>query len=227
MILVLLIPGQHVLAQEGGSRFSQSVEGKVAVGAEKDDPELDQAEVDEEPELVVSGSRQRATAQRILAAHTTGWEMSIFDAHTVISGDDDDDGYYHRLKVVFDADTSGYEVWVYARLYLSLEGGPWNHYYTTDLFPVEGETTADEYEVVTRLLDGYPTGYYDVLIELYDADDDLLVVNYGPYEDADLAVLPLEDYYRDDYGGGGAMVFMPLLLGLLMLVKKMSANERK
>jgi hypothetical protein len=144
----------------------------------------------------------------------------------VISRDDDDDGYYHRLKVVFDADTSGDEVWVYARLYLSLEGGPWNHYYTTDLFPVEGDTRDDEYEVVTRLLDGYPTGYYDVLIELYDGDDELLAVNYGPYEDDDLAVLPLEDSYRDDdYGGGGVALIMPVLLSLLALVKPLSEHR--
>jgi hypothetical protein len=215
--------GQHVFALEGGSRFSQSVGGKVAAGVEKDEVQLDQAEVDEHAELVISGSREQATAQRLFAAHTTGWELSIFDAYTEISRDDDDDGYYHHLKVVFDADTSGEEVWVYARLYLSLEGGPWNHYYTTEMFPVEGYVSDDEYEVVTRLLDGYPTGYYDVLIELYDGDEDLLVVNYGPYEDGDLAVLPLEDYYRDDYydyGGGGAAVIMPLLLGLLLLKKK-------
>jgi hypothetical protein len=86
---------------------------------------------------------------------------------------------------------------------------------------VEGDVSDDAYEVVTRLTDGYPTGYYDVLIELYDEDDDLLAVNYGPYEDGDLAVLPLEDSYRDDYeGGGGASgLMMLLLLSMLMLSK--------
>jgi hypothetical protein len=224
LLLLLLMSGQYVFAQEDGSRFSQSVEGRVAAGVKKEDVQLDQAEVDEHAELVVSGSREQATAQRFYAAHTTGWELSIFDAYTEISRDDDDDGYYHRLEVTFDADTSGEEVWVYAKLYLSLEGGPWNHYYTTETFSVMGYVIGDEYVVVTRLLDGYPTGYYDVLIELYDADDDLLAVNYGPYEDADLAVLPLEDYYRDDYGGGGATAILPLLLGLLLLLKKQATT---
>ncbi|MEW8027396.1 MAG: choice-of-anchor H family protein [Candidatus Thiodiazotropha sp.] len=218
LLIVMLTAGQHVFAVEGGVRFSQSVEGAVAAGVENEGIRLDQADVDEHQELVVSGGRVRTTAQRTFAAHAVGRELSIFDAHTVISRDDDDDGYYHRLKVIFDADTSGDEVWVYARLYLSLEGGPWNHYYTTDLFPVEGDASDDEYEVVTRLLDGYPTGYYDVLIELYDGDDDLLAVNYGPYEDGDLAVLPLEDSYRDDYGGGGAVALIPVLLSLLLLL---------
>ncbi|MEW8016565.1 MAG: choice-of-anchor H family protein [Candidatus Thiodiazotropha endolucinida] len=219
LLLVMLTTGQHTFAVEGVARLSQSVEGAVAAGVEKDEIQLDQADVDGYQELVVSGGRIRATAQRTFAAHAVGRELSIFDAHTVISRDDDDDGYYHRIKVIFDADTSGDEVWVYARLYLSLEGGPWNHYYTTELFPIEGDVSDDEYEVVTRLLDGYPSGYYDVLIELYDGDNDLLAVNYGPYEDGDLAVLPLEDSYRDDYGGGGATGLMTtLLLALALLV---------
>ncbi|MGD8912606.1 MAG: choice-of-anchor H family protein [Candidatus Thiodiazotropha sp.] len=227
LLLLLLIPGQHVFAIESGLRFSQSVEGAVAAGIEKDEAQLDQAEVDEHAELVVSGSRVESTAQRLFAAYSVWRELSIFDAYTVISRDDDDDGYYHRLKVIFDADTSGDEVWVYARLYLSLEGGPWNHYYTTDLFTVEGDTSDDEYEVVTRLLDGYPTGYYDVLIELYDADDEFLAVNYGPYEDDDLAVLPLEDSYRDEYGGGGAAVILPMLLSLLVFAKWMRGGKHR
>jgi hypothetical protein len=231
LALLMLILGQQAFASETGARFSQSVEGRVSADAETGELELDQADVDELQELVVSGSRMQATAQHSFAAHGTGEELSIFDAHTVISRDDDDDGYYHRLKVVFDADTAGEEVWVYARLYLSLEGGPWNHYFTTDMFPVMGYDDDDEYEVVTRLLDGYPTGYYDVLIELYDADYDLLEVNYGPYEDGDLAVLPLEDSYRDDYhddyGGGGAMGLFMALLGLLTLAKRYSSHRQR
>ncbi|MEW8507372.1 MAG: choice-of-anchor H family protein [Candidatus Thiodiazotropha sp.] len=230
LLLVLMLLGQQAIAQEIAARFSQSVAGKAAAGVEIEDSQLDQAEVDEHQELVVSGSRMEATVQRGFAAHASGAGLSIFDAHAVISRDDDDDGFYHRLKVVFDADTSDDEIWVYARLYLSLEGGPWNHYYTTDLFPITGDASDDEYEVVTRLLDGYPTGYYDVLIELYDADFDLLEVNYGPYEDSDLAVLPLEDSYRDDYhdhGGGGATGLFTLLLGLMALQRGSTRRHRE
>jgi hypothetical protein len=220
LLLVMLLTGLQVNAQEAAFRYSQSVEG-VVDGTEVDDNRLDQADVDEHQALEVSGSRTQVAAQRPFAAYALGDGLYIFDAHTVVSRDDDEDGYYHRIKVVFDADTSGDEVWVYARLYLSLEGGPWNHYYTTETFSVEGDVSDDAYEVVTRLTDGYPTGYYDVLIELYDEDDDLLAVNYGPYEDGDLAVLPLEDSYRDDYeGGGGASgLMMLLLLSMLMLSK--------
>ncbi|MCU7925122.1 MAG: choice-of-anchor H family protein [Candidatus Thiodiazotropha sp. (ex Dulcina madagascariensis)] len=222
-LALLLAMGQPVVADQAVTRLTQSVEGPVASGSVISSQQLDQARVDAYATLEVAGSRLRATAQRSLPAHAAGQTFSIFDAQTVISRDDDADGYYHRLKVSFDADFSGGLAWVYAKLYLSLEGGPWNHYFTTDSFPIEADSSEDDYEVVTRLLDGYPSGYYDVLIELYDEDEALLVVNYGPYEDRDLSVLPLEDSYRDSddgHGGGGAFGLGILLLGLFVLGRR-------
>lgn len=219
--LVLMLAGsQCVLSEEVTTRLSQSVEGPVSPQTQAVVELMDQAPVDALPALIQGGGRLESAA-RATAAHPTGRLFSIFDAQTVISRDDDNDGFYHHLRVSFDADVSGGSAWVYARLYLSLEGGPWNHYFTTDVFPIEGDASRDDYEVATRLLDGYPTGYYDVLIELYDADYDVLTVNYGPYEDRDLAVLPLEDFYRDndDSGGGGAMGWGVWLLALLAVTK--------
>jgi len=218
--------GGWVCADETLPRLSQSVEGKVAAASGDYTEKLDLAPLDEAKALVVGGSRGESVSQLRTLEHPTGRIFSVFDAQAVMSWDDDDDGFYHRLRVSFDPDVDSGEAWVYARLYLSLEGGPWNHLYTTEVFPITGDASDDAYEVVTRLLDDYPTGYYDVLIELYDADYDLLVVNYGPYEDRDLAVLPLEDSYRDSYeegGGGGAMGAGLLLLMLIGAVKAFGA----
>jgi hypothetical protein len=220
--------GEGASADEPRPRLSQSVEGPVAAAPERYTERLDQAPLDEGDSLVSGGSRAESANQARLLAHPVGRIFSIFDAQAVMSWDDDDDGFYHRLKVSFDPDVDGGEAWVYARLYLSLEGGPWNHYFTTEVFPINGDASDDAYEVVTRLLDGYPTGYYDVLIELYDADYDQLVVNYGPYEDEDLAVLPLEDSYRDSYeedGGGGAMGAGLLLLALTGVARVVSMRR--
>jgi len=208
MVLGLGFAGAS-LADVPRERLSQSVEGGVAAAPESYTQQLDQAPLEQAAPLERTGSRAALATRATPAAHPDGRVFTIFDAQAVLSWDDDDDGFYHRLRVSFDPDVSGDEAWVYARLYLSLEGGPWNHIYTTEVFPINGDASDDAYEVVTRLIDGYPTGYYDVLIELYDADYDLLVLNYGPYEDRDLAVLPLEDSYRDSYedhdGGGGAL----------------------
>jgi hypothetical protein len=133
--------------------------------------------------------------------------------------------------VTFDPDVSTGRAWVYAKLYLSLEGGPWNQYYTTENFPVDEDRSDDDFEVVTRLLDGYPSGYYDVLIELYDADSDQWLTEYDSDDDQDLAVLPLEDSYRDDdgnhEGGGGALDLGIVLLGLgLLFVRRINPLKR-
>jgi hypothetical protein len=217
MVLSLGLAG-IALAETPRERLSQSVEGPVASAPESYTKQLDQAPLVQEAPLERTGSRGSSAARSALSAHPAGRVFTIFDAQAVMSWDDDDDGFYHRLRVNFDPDVSGDEAWVYARLFLSLEGGPWNHIYTTEVFPINGDASDDAYEVVTRLIDGYPTGYYDVLIELYDADYDLLVLNYGPYEDRDLAVLPLEDSYRDsyeDYDGGGGALGLGVLLTLL------------
>jgi len=218
----MLAWGQAAVA-ESLPRLTQSLEGPLSAQDESVNLRLESVAVDAAPSLVTGGGRTEY-ASREVDAHPTGRVFSIFDAQSLISRDDDGDGFYQRLKVSFDADVSGETAWVYAKLYLSLEGGPWNHYFTTEVFPIVGNASDDDYEVVTRLVDGYPTGYYDVLIELYDADYDLLVVNYGPYEDRDLAVLPLEDSYRDndwdseETGGGGAVDPGIWLLAALALV---------
>ncbi len=219
LLLCVLSLAQGAWANESLPRYSQSAEG-MAMNAPSDYTRLlDEASVDEAPSLVGADSDAETAVMQRTMAHPGGRLFSIYDASAVLSRDEDHDGFYHRIRVSFDADVSSGEAWVYAKLYLSLEGGRWNHIYTTEVFPIVGDTTDDRYEVATRLIDGYPAGYYDVLIELYDADYELLMVNYGPYEDGDLAVLPLEDSYRDsdeDYGGGGA-VDLGLLLTILMV----------
>jgi hypothetical protein len=226
VVILTLTWGEGALAEETRTRLSQSVEGPVAQSSETYTEKLDRAPPDEAEPLVTGASRNESRT----LAHPTGRVFSVFDAQTVLSWDDDDDGFYHRIRVSFDPDVDSGEAWVYARLYLSLEGGPWNHIYSTEVFSINGDASDDAYEVVTRLLDGYPSGYYDVLIELYDADYDLLVVNYGPYEDRDLAVLPLEDSYRDSYGevssGGGGAMGPGLLLLLLMGATRLITARR-
>jgi hypothetical protein len=213
-------------ANESVERLTQSVEGPVAKQEWK--TLLEQADIDIQQPMVVTGSRQKQLNRPDVSAYHDP-DFSIFDAQTVISRDDDDDGYYHRLSVSFDPDVVSGRAWVYAELYLSLEGGPWNHYYTTESFPIDGDNSDDDYEVDTRLLDGYPSGYYDVLIELYDADDDAFLVEYGPYDDRDLSALPLEDSYRDGedhyHGGGGAMSLSMVLFALVTLLFRLS-NKR-
>ncbi len=56
---------------------------------------------------------------------------------------------------------------------------------------------------MTELLSGYPTGSYDILIELFDAFDSTLLAFIGPEDTSELGFLPLEDIDRDTPFGGG------------------------
>lgn len=162
------------------------------------------------------------------ARHLGYNDVWFYSASTDLYYDEDHDGYFSGFSIRFDADTIHLYADVYALLYLSYEGGPWRHYYTTDYFTIWNSSATDDYHIDTDLLTGYGPGHYDVLIELFDADTSYLVADYGPYLSSALSHLPLEDALHDvgyvvcDYdcdgavshGGGGSH---GLLGGLLLM----------
>jgi len=152
-------------------------------------------------------------------------EFWFYEVDVQLFADDDRDGFYHGIDLWFDADTIYTAADVYAVVYLSYEYGPWNEYAETEDFTLFGTSGSDNYVIETELVSGYPTGSYDILIELYDAWDSTLLAVIGPEDAADLSLLPLEDANRDapfggspqvvvNSGGGGAVGWF-LLLGLL------------
>jgi hypothetical protein len=162
-----------------------------------------------------------------------GRDFWFYDADVVLFGDDDADGHYFGVDLLFDVDTVWSSAVVYAVAYLSYEGGPWNEYAVSEDFPVEGATSDDEYLLITELESGYPTGSYDLLIELYDADTGEFLADFGPESSSALSYLPLEDYNRDapiveqrvtvshGHGGGSAGLLTLLLLGSLAMVSRL------
>jgi len=158
----------------------------------------------------------------------------IYDADVELFDDFDDDGFYRFISVRIDADSLRSSAWVYAELYLSPDGVNWEHYHTTDDFWIGGETGDDELFVETELVTGYPTDYYDLLIELYDADFLTFSDEFGPNQSDLMSLLPLEDATRDPEplpptvtvidGGGGA--FSWLLLPALLAVGGLGRARR-
>ena len=191
--------------------------------------------------LVTTGPRQKpgaATASGKTSSATAATKGSndfwFYYADVQLFSDDDHDGYFYGIDVLFDADTYFDVADVYAVLYLSFEGGPWNEYAVTETFSIYGATSDDEYVVVTQLESGYPTGSYDLLIELYDTYDGAFVADIGPEDDSGLGFLPLEDFNRDDphrddhnhHSGGGAVDWLTALLLSTMLVVTMHRRRR-
>lgn len=147
----------------------------------------------------------------------------FYDVDVNLFSDFDRDGYYFGIDLTFDADTNYAFADVYAVLYLSYEYGPWNLYAETADFTLFGTSGTDDYEIETELVSGYPSGSYDILIELYDADTNAFLASVGPEDTVELSLLPLEDSTRDASGGGtqvvvnsgGGSLGWLLLLGLL------------
>jgi len=160
---------------------------------------------DTNPVLVKSGFRTEAAlsekhASQNIDSYNFTNDFSIYDASSTLITDLDYDGFYHHFKINFDADTVYNSAYVYARLYLSYEGGPWNYYARSGAYFIYGDSTTDSIVIETELTTGYPPGYYDVRIELYDANNHEWLSSYGPHDNFSLSALPLEDdYYDSEY----------------------------
>jgi hypothetical protein len=182
--------------------------------------------------------KPRGTAKSANALRAAYGDSYIYDATTQLFDDLDGDGYYHYLRVRFDADTVYAYSYVYAEIYLSADGNAWELLYTTKDFTVWGSDPNDDYEVETELVSGYSTGLYDVLIELHDADDGTLLDEFGPNETSALSLLPLEDSGRDgvlapppfsvSHGGGAfSWLMLPGLLAALLLKRRRRAEDAR
>lgn len=169
-------------------------------------------------------------------SHDNTADFSIYGASSFLQHDIDSDGFYQTFSVSFDADIYSYIpsqfANVYALLYISKNGGPWTHYYTTDNFLIEGDTDADEYEVITTFLSGYATDHYDILIDLYQDGYSDIVASFSSNDSNALFALPLESAdYDEPYievvevSHGGS--FSGIVVLLLMLTYSLRYRKAK
>ncbi|WP_245560589.1 choice-of-anchor H family protein [Colwellia piezophila] len=155
----------------------------------------------------------------------------IYEGYSQLIEDYDGDGYYQTFSVTFDADLITYsafdEAIVYAELYLSENGGPWQHYYSTDSFIIQGESSDDSFEVYSTLMQGFNPNHYDVLIDLYEEGYPNIIASYSSDDSNSLYALPLEssdydteyvEYYDETHVHAGNYSLALLLLMILTLL---------
>ncbi len=151
-----------------------------------------------------------------------------------LDDDTDRDGYFSFFSLRFVPRGYCQHRYVFARLFLSYEGGPWNLLYRTHAW--EGGSGADPIMLDTRLQQNYPTGFYDLLIELYDAADGRWLLSEGPYETAALRSLPLEAESLDVFDTGPRLGYVfygtgaigvEWLMLLLTVIWRRLANRRR
>ncbi len=220
-------------AADGTAKIVRSSAGRPAERG--DAPIRDRASfLESEVQTVERPSRSiksdSATASAVIE------EAWIYDAYIDLFDDLDGDGYYTYLRVSFDADSIYAQHWVYARLFLTVDGVNWDEYHITNDFLIEGTSDLDDYEVETELVAGFPPGFYDALIELYDADFGHFLGEFGPAQSSAFSLLPLEDIDNDivepaivvttEHGGGGA-AGLATLIGLGSFAALARRNRRR
>jgi hypothetical protein len=143
------------------------------------------------------GATKTAALKSVRPAATMSTRSSdfwFFDAGSTLLGDRDHDAFHHEFRIRFDADVVAGDALVYAKLYLRRVGdSDWLLYAQTDDFWISGQNGDDDYFVSTTLDDGWPTGDYDVLIDLYESGFSGIVATIGPFDRDALALLPLEE----------------------------------
>lgn len=161
----------------------------------------------------------------------------IYDLFASLEYDFDGDGFYQRLSLNFQPDLDIGDGEIYADIYISYENSQWDYLTSTSDYYVSAGLSNDYFRITTQLDSGYPTGYYDILIELHDSHSGRLVASYGPADSLALDDLPLEDGYRDTAGrgthtdfyvaGGGAYGGTALLmLASLALIRRRLRRSR-
>lgn len=232
-MLLLSIAAASVAAQEQ-TRWSSSTQTTKAAhdrGLPGKVVASEFSALETQGERQASKRSQQSAKSGGLSAAVADSNYWFYEADVVLFNDHDQDGHFHGIDLWFDADTYYAEADVYAVVYLSLNDGPWNEYFATDNFTLFGTAADDAFNIVTELSAGYPTGSYDLLIELFDAYDDRFLTSFGPADSSALAFLALEDANRDIRydttvvvrNGGGSLGWLTLLV--LLCVPRVAARR--
>lgn len=224
--LIAIGASSIALAETGSSDSSVAGEKRSSISLHvvrggRDNPTETRETTEDYGELVTSGDRNKAGTRGSFSkpgfegavSQSASFDFWFYEADVILYNDDDNDGYFHGIDLLFDVDTNFAAADIYAVMYLSYEGGPWNEYAATEDFTIFGTSGSDSYVLETELMSGYPTGSYDLLIEVFDAFDGTFLTSFGPEDTSELAFLPIEDYNRDapvevvvvHHHGGGAM----------------------
>jgi hypothetical protein len=202
-------------------------QAKLPISAENVNKKLTREQVmakNQKAAATAANQQQRTLAQQNQVVY---YDFSFYGADSRLLEDFDYDGFYQTFSVTFDADINSsvgdIQADVFAELYLSQDGGPWIHYYSTDVFTLYADSSNDDYEVLTTLANGYQTDHYDVLIDLYELGyaDPVATISSNesnalyalPLESSDRDAVYIEEVYIETEHSGGA--FSWLSIGLL------------
>ncbi len=140
--------------------------------------------------------------------------IEVFDAYVQLLSDRDGDGFYRQFQLDVDVDSLGYDTEVYLRIYYRSRNSDWLLLDTSAPFWVRGENALDVWQAVYTLTDGFLTDWYELAIDVYDANTDEWMASTDGTLDIDLYDVPLEDRWAD----GDAQGFSLSSLGMQLSI---------
>ncbi len=133
-------------------------------------------------------------------------EAWITDVGLLLYHDADHDGYFAGFSLSVDADTSDHDRDVYLTIDVRRPFHPVERLHTSLVFPLYGQSAADEYRIDIELLSNYAQDHYELILELRDAYDHQMLERVDSTDFANLRALPLESgdldnqYHEPDDG---------------------------
>lgn len=143
------------------------------------------------------GVGQMESSAGLVTAQSYSTDVWFHRLELELSGDNNNNGFYHQLYLKFDANTNRASQAVWAEFSLQRVGRPEQLFYVSSIFSLYRHSSNDWLAIDTTLEDSFATGYYDLIIRLYDANSGWLLAEISGYDELILADLPLEDYQRD------------------------------
>jgi hypothetical protein len=196
-IITLLFMGIHLsVAAVASSQATNEIQlqGRVEVIETANTPALltDEQKQSTQNELKSSPSLNSiaplAKSSDFTYPSTAYW---FYDSEVDYLNDPDYDGYFSGFALTFDIDTVYSAAPVYAVVYLGTNDN-YQAIYVTQVFYLYGDSSDDTLVLENNLMSGFPSHDYDLLIEVFDANSDELLITADYYTDSDLSYVSLE-----------------------------------
>lgn len=165
--------------------FSVYEDGKVSMSVRRQDKKLRESQ----SQKSIDAKKRSQTPQ----LSKTAFGFSFYSAESTLNQDLDGDLYYSDFSLTFDADYDAGSANVYAVIYYSRNNSDWTELSETEVFTIYLDDASDQYTLSTTLNYGFPTGDYDILIDLYEDGVSGIVATISSEDVDSLYALPLED----------------------------------
>lgn len=137
-------------------------------------------------------------------------EIWVADVGVHVFNDSDVDGFFSGFSVNLDVDVEWHSADVFAAFYLKTPNTEPQLLHSTLVFSIFERLVTDQYQVDVELVDNYQANYYDLIIDIVDAQSLEVVDTISfdthrnlaglPLESANYQLVPAHDPHQPDHG---------------------------